>query len=348
MSANNSKNSEEAETYAMISKMNTHFADLGEETQRLVTTQKIQGSKTTQEWLQMVQQVLAFKHQARGISSKKNLRKPPSSQALIREFFYWSAFLFALLFFIVEHFIHSLSWEMWKYVGAIIGLSLVVTLIRTLISKNRLRQAKEAFARYQRYHQDFVTIRQAESRILPTYNNFLHPLLAFIKEEMHSKETLELYFDLGHWKLPEYKVEGRDLLANSSVLGTDFYEMKVLETHSKLANGTLLNLGIQKAVRERHIRKVNQRGKIKYKTKTRYKLLYEVRLNFPVKAFKIQNTPPSSASNMKVKVNSNEKRHSIKIQQIVVAANYDKSIQYKVFIDLLALAHQHIVPFSKK
>ncbi|OJJ22056.1 hypothetical protein BKI52_08435 [marine bacterium AO1-C] len=342
MSSNNNTNSEETETYNLIGELSNQYADLGETTQGFIKAQKLKGEKTVNDWFQVLQDMLTFKYQSRTISSKNKLKKPQSPQVLIRSFFYVSIVQIAIVWAIVEHLIYPLSWEFWQYGLIVIGLSLLITFVRKTISKSKIHQLREGFEQYQLYNKEFTTIRSAESRILPVYNNFLHPMLAFTKEEMPPNGMLNLYFDVGHWKLPYHKVEGKDPMANRHVTHTDFYEMKVFEALGKLANGTLLNLAIQKSVRVRNIRKVNPRGKVKHKTKSRYKLIYEVRLGFPAAAFQLRDNRPLPISNVKMKVASNEKRHTIKMQQVVTAANFDKTIQHKTLINLMALAYQCI------
>jgi len=348
MSSNKNTHSAETETYDLIGELSNQYADLGETTQGFIKAQKLKGKKPIHEWFRVLQNMLTFKYQARAISSKNKLKKPPSSKALIRSFFYVAVAQIVIIWAIVEHLIYPLSWELWLYGLIVIGLSLLITVIRKIISKAKIAQLREGFAKYELYNKEFTTIRSAEGRILPIYNNFLHPMLAFIKEEMQPNGVLDLYFDVGHWKLPFHKVKGKDPLANRYVTHTDFYIMKVFEAQSKLANGTLLNLSVKKMVRVRNITKRNPRGKVKHKTKTRYKLVYEVKLGFPITAFQLQEKRLLPISDIKTKVTSNDKRHTIKIQRVVTALNADKPSQHKVLINLMAMAYQMVQSVTTK
>jgi len=348
MSSNNNTNVAEAETYDFIGEMSNQYADLGEDTQGFIKAQKLSGEKPVNEWFGILQNMLTFKYQARTISSKNKLKKPQSSKELIRSFFYVSAVQIAIAWAIVEHLVYPLSWELWLYGLIVIGLSLLITVIRKVVSKAKITRLRDGFAKYELYNKEFNTIRSAEGRILPIYNNFLHPMLAFIKEEMPPNGMLDLYFDVGHWKLPFYKVKDKDPLANRHVTHTDFYIMKVFEAQSHLANGTLLKLSVKKMVRVRNITKRNPRGKIKHKSKTRYKLVYEVRLGFPATAFQLQAKPPLPIKDVKTKVASNDKRHTIKVQRVITALNMDKPSQHKVLINLMAMAYQMVQPTAAK
>lgn len=336
-----SVNTENDAQYQLLSEVNEKYTSLSEPTHKQIAAQKIKGEKTAKEWLQKIQDILTFKYQAREVLKEK-LAKPTSNKDITRRFFYKTALLLAGIWAIVEHLIYPLSLKFWQYGLPVLGVATLATYIMSLIKKSELAAAKQDFENYGKHHKVYEEMRRSESRIEPVYNNFLHPLLAFIKEEMHPNEKLNLYFDLGHWKLIYLKKEGKDPLANRHVTHTDFYEMKVLEASSKLADGTLLSLDATKIIRVRNIRKRSQSGKIKHKTKNKYKMIYEVKMSFPTANFSLQESANKPAEGFKVKVSSSEKRHSVKIQQVVINSNKDILPQHKVFVELMSKAYAMI------
>ena len=336
-----SANTENDAQYQLLSEANEKYINLGEPTHRQIAAQKIKREKTAAEWSQTVQNILNFKYQVREVLKEK-LTKPISNKDITRRFFYKTALLLAGIWMIVEHLIYPLSLKFWQYGLPVLGVAILATYIMSLIKKTELATAKQDFENYGKHHKVYEEMRRSESRIEPIYNNFLHPLLAFIKEEMHPNEKLNLYFDLGHWKLVYLKKEGKDPLANRHVTHTDFYEMKVLEANGKLADNTLLSLDATKLVRVRNIRKRSQSGKIKHKTKNKYKMVYEVKMSFPTANFSLQESASKPVEGFKIKVSSNAKRHSVKVQQVVINANKDILPQHKVFVELMSKVYAMI------
>lgn len=60
-----------------------------------------------------------------------------------------------------------------------------------------------------------------------------------------------------------------------------FYSLPVLKAHLKLKDGSVLSMEIEQRTRERVFTRVNPRGKVKTKTKTKWTDIYRVQLKIP-------------------------------------------------------------------
>ncbi|EAY26133.1 hypothetical protein [Microscilla marina] len=330
--------------YDLIEKLHEQYTSLPDQVQSAISQELLTGKKNSKEWLSIVQQMIAYKYEVRQAKSNCFLEKPKSAKQLIRNAFWQAVLVISILWAIVERSgLYSLSWSLFAYVGVIFLAGVAYALVKKVQKKEVLREARVRMIAYEKYAPLLKQIRAAEAKIAATYEKFLHPTLVLLKEEFPSQHLLSLHFDTVHWKLSQYKVDQPDPRAPRHVMSSEFYEMPVFEAMGKLADGAVMQLQVLRIVRVRNIRKVNPRGKIKYKTKTKYKLLYKVQLGLPTQAYQlVSHSIEAPAENIKVKFASSEKRHTFKVQQVEVRSSNNPLPQHKVFIELLGLVYRQV------
>lgn len=341
MSSKNTEHLPELQAkYDLVQKIYTVYEALGKPTQDYINQQKIEGENHIVEWFEGIQKVLSFKHLARQVQGKNFFKKPVSSKALVRKFFYTALLGLGSVWIILE--MVGVKWiSSWIYFLIVVSGSVLYTLLMKQVKKEAVAEAQLKIDNYNQYAPLFQKIRRAESRIEPIYNNFLHPMLAFVREEMHPNAMVQLKFDIRYWKVDTYKVHKKDPQASRYVTHTNFYEVPVFQLTGKLADGTIIKLEATKNVRERNVRKVNPRGKVKHKTKSKSKMIYAVQMGFPVQSYQTKKTS-SHKQSYKLKQSSNEKRHQVKLQQVIVKANQNILPQHKIFLDLISTAYNQV------
>lgn len=340
MSSKNTENLPELQAkYDLIQKIYTSYEALGKPTQDYINQQKIEGENHIAEWFESIQEVLAFKHLARQVQGENFFKKPVSPKAIIQKFFYTAFLGLASIWIILE--MVGVKWLSWIYFLIALAGSVLYTLLMKQIKKEAIAKAQLQTDNYNQYAPLFQKVRRAESRIEPVYNNFLYPMLALVREEMHPNAMVQLKFDIRYWKVDTYKVPKKDLQASRHVTHTDYYEVPIFQLVGKLADGTAIKLEATKNVRERNIRKVNPRGKVKHKTKSKSKMVYAVQMGFPVRSYQPKEIIDHKQS-YKLKQSSNEKRHQVKLQQVIVKANQNVLPQHKIFLDLISTAYKQV------
>ncbi|WP_299461750.1 hypothetical protein [uncultured Microscilla sp.] len=330
--------------YDLIENLHDQYTHLPDDVQSAISQELLTGKKNSSEWLDIVQQMIAYKYEARQVNSNRFLEKPMSAKQLIRNAFWQAVLVISILWAVVEHTgLYSLSWPLFAYVGVILLAGTAYALVKMVQKKEVLKEAGVRVAAYKKYAPLLKKIRAAESKIAATYEKFLYPMLVLFKEELPSQHLLSLHFNTVHWKLSQYKVDQPDPQAPRHVISSEFYEMPVFEAMGKLADGAVMQLQVLRIVRVRNIRKVNPRGKIKYKTKTKYKLLYKVQLSLPTQAYQlVPHSIETPAENIKVQFASSEKRHTFKVQQVEVRSSNNPLPEHKVLIELLGLIYHQV------
>lgn len=334
--------------YDLIHELHDQYSDLAPEIHEAITQQKLTGEKKCVQWLDMVEQMLEFKQEAKPVRSNNFLVRPSSASDLLTNAFGQGLLFTSILWIIVEHGnIFPLSWPFWAYAVAVSAIAGVYTWIVKEKKGEELAKANVNLATYEKHAPLLNKVRTAETRIVPDYEKFLHPMLALLKEELPDHHQLSMVFNTTNWRSTDYKVNTRDLTASRYVTKSEFFECPLFETSAKLADNTLIHLTIIQMVRIRHIRKTNPRGKVKHKTKTKYKLIYKVTMGVPAQAYQFTPRAQGSADkSIKYKQSSNPKRHTFKLQQVKASASNNPKPQVKVFIDLMGLVYSQLTPKS--
>ena len=332
--------------YDLIHELHDQYNNLAPEVHGAIDQETLTGERQCVEWLDMVEQMLEYKLEAKPVRHNKFLVRPSSSSDILTDAFGQAVLLTSILWAIVEHGdIYPLSWPFWAYALAVSGIGGVYTWIVKEKKGAELATANANLKHYEKHLPLLNRIRTAETRITPSYEAFLHPMLALLKEELPDDHQLSITFNMKHWKSPEYKLNMRDHMASRYVTSTEFYECPLFEASGRFADNTLVHLSIIQMVRTRHIRKVNPRGKVKYKTKNKYKLVYKVNLGVPAQAYEF--TPKIGTNfdnNVKRKQNSSPKRHIFKLQQVKASISSLPKPQHKVFIDLIGSVYSQLKP----
>lgn len=328
--------------YDLVHEVYDAYTDLNEEVKEGISHQTFSDEKTPSEWRDTLEQILLFKNFARQIQGKDFLKKPRSGSDMLFSYFGRSAALIGIVWFIAEQ-VFPLSWDLWLYILIITGAAGAYTGLMSQLKKETLKLANARLAEYKQHEPMLKVARRAESRIEPIYNDFLHPLLAFLYEEVPPQNILKLHFDIRHWKLNQYKTNGVDPGASRYVTSTEFFNLPLFAVTGKLADGASLYLSVDKLVRIRNIRKTNPRGKVKYKTKYKYKLIYQLQIGFPSEAYTPSGKVGNVATQIKIKQSTNERRHTIKLQQAEASAN-NILPKHHILIELMSLAYSKVRP----
>lgn len=329
--------------YELVNEVNGAYTNLGAEIQEAINCRKFTSEKTPGEWRGAIEQILSFKSFARQIQGNDFLSKPDSGRDILANNFAGITIIITIIWLIIEHGIYALSWDFWAYALTVGGISGAYTGLIAVLKRDELAEADTKFAVYKKHEPFLKVAHRAEASIEPIYNDFLHPVLAFLYEEIPPQNTLNLHFDICHWNQSHYETIADDPGASRYVTSTEFYSVPVFDVTGKLADGATMRLSATKLVRIRNIRKKNPRGKIKYKTKTKYKLMYQVQMGFPADAYTLNNKRRNLAANIKVKEASNGRRYTIKLQQTEASIN-NILPKHNIFIELMSIAYDKITP----
>lgn len=332
--------------YDLIHELHDQFNNLAPEVHSAIDQQTLTGEKICAEWMDMVEQMLEYKQEAKPVKHNKFLVRPSSSSDLLTDAFGQAVLVTSILWAIVEHGdIFPLSWPFWAYAAVVAGIGGVYTWTVKERKGPELAVANANLKEYEQHLPLLNRIRTAESSVTPGYESFLHPMLALLNEELPDGRTLSLNFNMAHWKSPEYKLDMRDQTASRYVTSTEFYECPLFEASGRFADNTVVHLSIVQMARTRHIRKVNSRGKVKHKTKNKYKLVYRVSLGVPAQAYELSPRAQRSVDNsIKYKQNSSPKRHTFKLQQVKASISSIPKPQHKVFIELIGSVYSQLTP----
>lgn len=186
-------------------------------------------------------------------------------------------------------------------------------------------------------------------RDLPnTMRLFVLPLVAVLREDMEDKERLSLKVDLrGAKEKSKLQSKERKRTRNLAIhkLVESIYVDPWLQGSARLADGILIHWKIIDTLRHRDITKRGSSGKLKFKTKSKVKRLYEVQLTVPKKRYALEEGDAWDGDN--VKVNHKDSKSTVRVRRVEVSRTTGRPAELRPFLQMIASVYKQVKPVER-